>query len=168
MPRIVYIKENSMEEQEENPMEKQKDKFSIQDEKKIEDKKRKIERLRKSKKHGLIYNIETGKNSYILQKDATSNDLPLFARTSNIVKNSIYRNAVILDIRKKLKDVKETIGNCDYKTLTNLGNVSKFVDIHRPFLYDDRYFDLLDRDVMHAREDFIEGCRTSSKSKLKI
>lgn len=166
MVRTVYIKEN--------PMEKTEEKLEVQDNKKIEDKKRiedrqkKIEQLRKSKNHGLVYNIETGKNSYILQKDATSNDLPLFAHPSSIRKNSTYRNAVILDMRKKLRDVKETIGNCDYNTLTNLGNLSKFVDIHRPFLYDDRYFDLLDRDVMHTREDFIEGCKLSSKSKSKI
>ncbi len=165
MVRTVYIKENPMEETVERR--KTVEAIKTEDKKKVEAKKKTIEQLRKSKKHGLVYNIETGKNNYILQKDATANDLPLFAHPSGIRKNNRYRDAVILDIGKKLRDVKDTIGNCDYDTLTNLCNVSKFVDIHRPFLYDDPYFDILDRDVMRSRENFIDGCKLLNKTKEK-
>lgn len=161
MVRTVYIKENPMEE----TVEKRKIDKKIEEKKKTA--KETLDQLRKSKKHGLVYNIETGKNNYILQKDATANDLPLFAHQSNIKNNNRYRDAVILDIGKKLRDVKDTIGNCDYNTLSNLCNVSKFVDMHRPFLYDDPYFDKIDRDVMHVKEDFIDGCRLSNKSNIK-
>lgn len=121
---------------------------------------------KKSKTHlpsGYVFNIETGETYSIVPQEAKANELPIYARSSNIVKNNSYRDAVIIDMRRKLKKVKENIGNCDYNTLTNLCEVSSLVNIHSKYLYFDPSFDLLDRDVMRAREEFIEKCKLSKK-----
>ena len=117
---------------------------------------------RKSKLHpsyGYVFNIETGKAYVKIPREATASDLPLYARSSDIVKNNSYRDAVIIDLRKKLNKVKENIKNCDHDTLIDLCEISSLIDIHANHLYDEHSFDLLDRDVMRTREVFIENCK---------
>lgn len=116
---------------------------------------------------GAAFNIDTGKTRSIYPKDAKANDLPLFAFTTKMVKSKQYRNAIIADIRKELKKVKENIKNCNHETMVDLCKVSNLVRIHSPYLYNDNSFDLLDRDAIHTKEDFLENCKLSRESNIK-
>lgn len=123
-------------------------------------------RPRKSKTHttkGSAFNIDTGKMYSIYPKEAKANDLPLFAYTTKMVKSKSYRDAIITDIRKELKEVKENIKNCNHETMVDLCKISNLVRFQAPYLYNDKSFDLLDRDVIHAKEDFIESCKLLRK-----
>ena len=116
---------------------------------------------------GAAFNIDTGKVRSIYPKDAKANDIPLFAFTTKMVKSKQYRNAIIADIREELKKVKENIKNCNHDAMIDLCKVSNLVRFQAPYLYNDHSFDLLDRDVIHTKEDFIESCKLSSKSNIK-
>ena len=127
-------------------------------------------RSRKSKTQstkGSAFNIDTGKMYSIYPKEAKANDLPLFAYTAKMVKSKSYRDAIITDIRKELKKVKENIKSCDHATMVELCKVSNLVRFQAPYLYNDHSFDLLDRDVIHTKEDFIESCKLSRESNIK-
>jgi hypothetical protein len=127
-------------------------------------------RPRKSKTQttkGSVFNIDTGKMYSLYPKEAKANDLPLFAYTTKMVKSKSYRDTIITDIRKELKKVKENIKNCNNETLVDLCKVSNLVRFQAPYLYNDHSFDLLDRDVIHAKEDFVESCKLSRESNIK-
>jgi serine/threonine-protein kinase RIO1 len=116
---------------------------------------------------GSAFNIDTGKMYSIYPKEAKANDLPLFAYTTKMVKSKSFRNAIITDIRKELKKVKENIKNCNHETMVDLCKVSNLVRFQAPYLHNDNSFDLLDRDVIRAKEYFIEGCKLSRESNRK-
>lgn len=116
---------------------------------------------------GSAFNIDKGKMYSIYPKEAKANDLPLFAYTTKMVKSKSFRDAIITDIRKELKKVKENIKNCNHETMVDLCKVSNLVRFQAPYLYNDNSFDLLDRDVIRAKEGFIEGCKLSGKLNIK-
>lgn len=118
-------------------------------------------------KKGSAFNIYKGQMYSMYPKDAEANDLPLFAYTTKMVKDKKFRDAVIADIRNELKKVKKDIKNCNDETMVNLCKVSNLVRFQAPYLYNDNSFDQLDRDVIRAKEDFIEGCRLSGKTNIK-
>lgn len=60
---------------------------------------------------------------------------------SKMIKNPRYRDTVIIDMRKKLKKVKENIKNCNVNTLNDLCKISNIVDIHSKYMYTDPSFD---------------------------
>lgn len=116
---------------------------------------------------GSAFNIDKGKMYSMYPKEAKANELPLFAYTTKMVKSKSYRDAVITDIRKELTKVKENIKKCNHETMIDLCKVSNLARFQAPYLYNDNSFDLLDRDIIHAKEDFIESCKLSRELNIK-
>ena len=114
-----------------------------------------------------VFNIETFTYRDIAPNEAKARDLPIFARPTKMIKNSSYRGAVIIDMHKRLRKVKENIKNCKYETLTDLCDISGLVHIHSQHLYNDSAFDLLEKDVIRARKEFIENCKLPTKTAKK-
>lgn len=92
--------------------------FSIIPEKDV--KKRPPKKYKISPAAETVYNIETGKNHKVVPINATAYDLPIYAYPTKMVKSSQYRDAIIIDIRRKLKKVKENIKNCNFNSLNDL------------------------------------------------
>lgn len=116
---------------------------------------------------GSAFNIDKGQMYSMYPKDAEANDLPLFAYTTKMVKDKSFRDAIIVDIREELKKVKKDIKNCNNETMVDLCKVSNLVRFQAPYLYNDNSFDLLDREVISAKEDFIVGCKLYRESNRK-
>lgn len=113
-----------------------------------------------------VFNIETGKNHKVVPMSATAYDLPMFAFPTKMAKSPVYRDAIIIDIRRKLKKVKENIKNCNFNTLNDLCKISSLVDIHSKYIYADPSFDLLNRDIMNTQQEFIDNCKITKSTKV--
>lgn len=138
--------------------------FSIIPEKEI--KKKPPKKYKISPAAETVYNIETGKNIKVVPINATAYDLPIFAFPTKMVKSPLYRDAIIIDIRRKLKKVKENIKNCNFNTLNDLCKISNIVDIHSKYIYADPSFDLLNRDIMNTQQEFIDNCKITKSTKV--
>ncbi len=138
-------------------------KFSTIPEKQVKKKPPKKYNLNLPSTAGPVFNIETGKTRKIIPISAKAYDIPIFAYPSTMAKSSAYRSAIIIDIHRKLKKVKENIKNCDINALNDLCKVSNIVDIHLKYIYADPSFDILNRDIMKIKQEFIDGCKLSTK-----
>ncbi len=116
---------------------------------------------------GYVFNIETFGYRDIAPNEAKARDLPIFARPTKMIKNSSYRGAVIIDMHKRLRKIKENIKNCKYETLTDLCDISGLLHIHSQHLYNDSSFDILEKDVISVRKEFIENCKLPVKTTKK-
>lgn len=113
---------------------------------------------------GYVFNVETFGYRDIVPSEAKARDLPIFARpTTKLIKNSSYRAAVIIDMHKRLRKIKENVKNCKYDTLTELCDISGLLHIHSQYLYDDSSFGTLEKDVIRTRKEFIENCKLPVK-----
>lgn len=113
---------------------------------------------------GYVFNVETFGYRDIAPNEAKARDLPIFARPTKMIKNSSYRAAVIIDMHKRLRKIKENVKNCKYETLTDLCDISGLLRIHSQYLYNDSSFDILEKDIIRARKEFIENCKLSAKT----
>lgn len=110
-----------------------------------------------------FFNIETFEYRNIAPNEAKARDLPIFARPTKMINNGSYRGAVIIDMQKRWRKVKENIKNCKYETLTDLCDLSGLINIHSQHLYNDSSFYLLEKDFIHAQKEFIENCKLPNK-----
>jgi len=113
---------------------------------------------------GYVFNVETFGYRDIAPNEAKARELPIFARPTKMIKSSSYRAAVIIDMHKRLRKIKENVKNCQYETLTDLCDISGLLRIHSQYLYNDSSFEILEKDVIRARKEFIENCKLSVKT----
>lgn len=111
-----------------------------------------------------VFNIETGKNYKVDPRKVTAYDLPIVALPSKMEKKQAYRDAIIIDIGRKLKKVKENIKNCNTSVMTDLCKISNILDIQSQYIYTDPSFDLLNRDIKKTQQEFIDNCKLSTKT----
>lgn len=115
-----------------------------------------------------VFNIEMGVNRKVVPISATAYDLPIYAIPAKIAKSPAYHDAIIIDIRRKLKKARENIKNCNLNTMNDICKISNLVDIHIKYMYIDPSFEILKKDIMKTQQEFIDNCKITSSTKEEL
>ena len=108
-----------------------------------------------------VLNLEMGKSQNINPRDATAYDIPFEAIRSRILLNPIFQEAVIIDIRKRLRNAEEKVLDCDQKTLYEICEIVGLTSIQSRYIrmLQPKAFDLLIEDIDKLKKNFIYNCR---------
>lgn len=108
-----------------------------------------------------VFNLATGNPQNIYPSNATAYDIPFETIPSKILQSPVFRDTVILDIRKRLRKAKEQIENCNTDTLNAICEVTELTNIQSNYLRTQQPtdFGLLIKDINKLQKDFIYNCR---------
>lgn len=108
-----------------------------------------------------VFNLETGNPQNIYPTNATAYDIPVEAISSKIIRSPVFRDTVIIDIRKRLIKAKEQVTDCNVDTLNAICRVTGLANIQSRYLRDTAKsdFELLIKDINKLQKDFIYICK---------
>lgn len=121
--------------------------------------KEKVELKKARLKKNIVTDIRTLKSRRIEPIEATIYDLPISVRYTDIIKNSLFIDGIIIGLRQKHNIIQKKIKNCDSNTLKDVCELGKLLDIHTKDLQGIPSFELLIKDYNDIRQSFIKGCK---------
>jgi hypothetical protein len=116
-----------------------------------------------------VLNLEMGKPRNINPRDATAYDIPFEAKRSRILISPEFQDAIILDIRKRLRKVEKQELDCNEKTLSTICELIGFINIQSRYIrmLQPKAFDFLIEDIDELKKKFIYNCRPIPIEKIR-